>query len=106
MPMSASTGLMLQCAAVYCSVLQCVAVCCSVMQYAVVCCSVLQCVVVCCSMLQCVAWCCSVLQCVACCRQCLAEYSRTRDAEGGREKDRGRKRGIVCVCVKERESWD
>jgi len=38
-----------------------------VIQCAAVCCSVLQCVAVCCSVLQCVAVCCSVLQCVAVC---------------------------------------
>jgi len=62
--------LMLQYAAVCCSVLQwlqCVALCCDVLQYVTVCYSVLQCadIAVCCSVLQCVAVCCSVLQCVA-----------------------------------------
>jgi len=99
---------MLQCIAMYCSVLcmgflfhhgcdliltdnivlQCAAVCCSVLQILnAVCCSVLQCVAVCCGVLcigllfcrecdltltdnivlQCVVVCCSVLQCVAVC---------------------------------------
>jgi len=38
--MTALSGSLLQCVAMYCSVLQCVAVCCSVLQCVAVCCSV------------------------------------------------------------------
>ena len=58
-------SMVLQCAAVCCSVLQCVAVCCSVLQCVAVYCSVSQCVAVCRSVLQCVAVC--VVVCVVVC---------------------------------------
>ena len=81
-----SSAVMLQYAAVCCSVLQCVTMRNSVLQHAVMfcrdlhkvpndlihkgvgreeCCSVLQCVAVCCSVLQCAAVCCSMQQCAA-----------------------------------------
>ena len=55
----------------------CLAVCRSVvLQCAALWCSVLQCVAVCCSVLQCVAVCCSALQCVAVWRKCSLLFTR------------------------------
>jgi len=76
-------AVLLQCAAVCCSVLQCVAVCCSVsqrvaacrsvLQHAAACSSVLPCVEVRCSVLQCFPVQCSVLQ--SCCRVLQCEIT-------------------------------